>query len=230
MEEVTEDDGIDSPIHEHDTDGESHGIRLVAADIGAGLSVYASCEEVWRSADEGLMLKQNAGEHAHHPVSHKPNSSFSVMVRPNLSLSWNALLSSTQEPPLSVSVTRTARDNKLLAFRRNSRNIVLDSLCPDVAPHIVITPPDDRWEDYYIPSENAVNPQSPYYLSIPPLPHRFLAATRNPRSLDGYCGGTSLAQPGTSNAPSSTRSPNNSPPSSQLPQAVFSPSLFMQSV
>jgi hypothetical protein len=79
VEEVTEDDGIDSPIHENDTDGDSHGIRLVAADIGAGLSTYASCpynEEVWRSADEG-MLKQNAGEHAHH----LPDSSLFVMVR-----------------------------------------------------------------------------------------------------------------------------------------------------
>jgi hypothetical protein len=62
----------------------------------------------------------------------------------------------------------------LLAFRLDGRNIVLDSSCAHIAPHIVITPPVSCADDFYTPDYNRVDPQWPCYLNVPRLsPHLF---------------------------------------------------------
>ncbi|KAG6880150.1 hypothetical protein C0992_004602 [Termitomyces sp. T32_za158] len=42
-------------------------------------------------------------------------------------------------------------------------------MCPHIAPHIVITPAEETWEDESIPWQNSVDPQWPFYLCVPPL-------------------------------------------------------------
>ena len=48
---------------------------------------------------------------------------------------------------------------------------MLESLCPDIAPHIVITPPlplpSDQWDAYWICTLNNVPTQFDYYLTVP---------------------------------------------------------------
>lgn len=62
----------------------------------------------------------------------------------------------------------------LLEFRKDGRNIVLDSSCAHIAPHIVITPPVSYADDFYTPGYNRVDPQWPCYLNVPRLsPHLF---------------------------------------------------------
>ena len=48
------------------------------------------------------------------------------------------------------------------------RNLVLDSEDPDIAPHIVVTPPPFDLNDYYTVAYNQVNPQYPHRLLVPP--------------------------------------------------------------
>ncbi|KAG2155035.1 uncharacterized protein EDB93DRAFT_130423 [Suillus bovinus] len=57
----------------------------------------------------------------------------------------------------------------LLDLRLDGRNIVLDSLYPDIAPHIVITPPVSYPDDFYTPHQNRVDPQWPCFLNVPRL-------------------------------------------------------------
>ncbi|EGO27660.1 hypothetical protein SERLADRAFT_406684 [Serpula lacrymans var. lacrymans S7.9] len=57
----------------------------------------------------------------------------------------------------------------LLTLRRERRNIVLDASCPHSAPHIVISPPELSWDDYFIPLQNRLEPQWPDYLAVPPI-------------------------------------------------------------
>ncbi|KAG1892200.1 hypothetical protein F4604DRAFT_14714 [Suillus subluteus] len=65
-------------------------------------------------------------------------------------------------------------NDALLDFRLDGRNIVLDSLYPDIAPHIVITPPVSYPDDFYTPHQNRVDPQWPCFLNVPCLsPHMF---------------------------------------------------------
>jgi hypothetical protein len=45
-------------------------------------------------------------------------------------------------------------------------NLVLDSIAPHLAPHIVITPPEKNIQDYYIPWLNATDPQWPSHLMV----------------------------------------------------------------
>ncbi|KAH0587851.1 hypothetical protein H2248_006606 [Termitomyces sp. 'cryptogamus'] len=77
------------------------------------------------------------------------------------------------------------RDNETLRlFSYNRFNLVLDSMFPHIAPHIVITPSEETWEDEYILWQNRVEPQSPHYLCVPPLDHsncRMLVVERYPR-------------------------------------------------
>jgi hypothetical protein len=62
----------------------------------------------------------------------------------------------------------------LLELRLDGRNIVLDSLCPHIAPHIVITPPVTYADDFYTPNNNRVDLQWPCFLNVPRLtPHIF---------------------------------------------------------
>ena len=61
-------------------------------------------------------------------------------------------------------------------LRRNPRNLVLDSVFPELAPHIVITPPDAAdWEDLVVMRENGAPSQSPEYLTVP-LPNGGLSS------------------------------------------------------
>ncbi|PCH40813.1 hypothetical protein WOLCODRAFT_55818, partial [Wolfiporia cocos MD-104 SS10] len=57
----------------------------------------------------------------------------------------------------------------LLRLSLHRRNIVLDSLYPEIAPHIVISPPDvsDAWDLYYAVLINRIGPQQPGYLAVP---------------------------------------------------------------
>lgn len=45
-------------------------------------------------------------------------------------------------------------------------SLVLDSIAPHLAPHIVITPPEKNIQDYYIPWLNATDPQWPSHLMV----------------------------------------------------------------
>jgi hypothetical protein len=63
----------------------------------------------------------------------------------------------------------TSCQDVLLEFRLDGKNIVLDSVCPHIAPHIVITPPISYADDFYTPHNNRVDLQWPCSLSVPPL-------------------------------------------------------------
>ncbi|KZT70372.1 hypothetical protein DAEQUDRAFT_810803 [Daedalea quercina L-15889] len=67
---------------------------------------------------------------------------------------------------------RTARERNdhLRELQLDRRNIVLDSACPENAPHIVITPPDsvDAWNNYWASCVNRTGAQDHSYLSLPP--------------------------------------------------------------
>lgn len=65
----------------------------------------------------------------------------------------------------------------LYNFRRTPHTIVLDSLHPDLAPHLVITPPPDTWEDSRHAYENRINPQYMANLFVPPF---YLFTCRTP--------------------------------------------------
>lgn len=69
-------------------------------------------------------------------------------------------------------------NDALLYFRLDGRNIVLDSLYPDIAPHIVITPPVSCADDFYTPLQNRVDPQWPCFLNVPRL---------SPRTFHHHC-------------------------------------------
>lgn len=58
----------------------------------------------------------------------------------------------------------------LRELQLDRRNIVLDSAHPDLAPHIVITPPDsvDAWNNYWASCVNRPGPQDPAYLALLP--------------------------------------------------------------
>ncbi|KAG5654613.1 hypothetical protein H0H81_011588 [Sphagnurus paluster] len=60
-------------------------------------------------------------------------------------------------------------DETLSQFYDNRLNLVLDSVAPHLAPHIVITPPEETWEDQYISWKNRVDFQWPQFLEVPAL-------------------------------------------------------------
>ncbi|KAG1851773.1 hypothetical protein C8R48DRAFT_777728 [Suillus tomentosus] len=77
----------------------------------------------------------------------------------------------------------------LLDLRLDGRNIVLDSLYPDIAPHIVITPPVSCADDFYTPYQNRVDPQWPCSLNVPRLsPHMYYHHRPLPSSHDESAG------------------------------------------
>lgn len=77
----------------------------------------------------------------------------------------------------------------LLDLRLDGRNIVLDSLYPDIAPHIVITPPVSCADDFYTPYQNRVDPQWPCFLNVPRLsPHMYYHHRPLPSSHDESAG------------------------------------------
>lgn len=54
-------------------------------------------------------------------------------------------------------------------YWRSPHNIVLDSLCPQIAPHIVITPALEQWDAEYIAQNNRAGPQFLPHLTVPPF-------------------------------------------------------------
>lgn len=54
-------------------------------------------------------------------------------------------------------------------YRYTPHTIVLDSRCPDLAPHIVITPPDEYSEDPWAAHNNRVDSQTAPNLCVPPF-------------------------------------------------------------
>ena len=54
-------------------------------------------------------------------------------------------------------------------YRLTPHNIVLDSLCPQIAPHIVITPALEQWDAEYIAQNNRAGPQFMPHLTVPPF-------------------------------------------------------------
>jgi len=105
---------------------------------------------------------------------------------------------------------------------RSRRNLVLDSVYPHVTPHIVITPADETWNDYFIPLENRVDPQWPCYL----MAAQFEASSAYHRlpipSSDADQTSSNPALMKTDNLSASHRS--------YEPKSVFSPSRFIQLV
>lgn len=54
------------------------------------------------------------------------------------------------------------------ALSMDRRNLILDSEDPDIAPHIVVTPPPFHPYDYYVVAYNQVYPQYSHRLVVPP--------------------------------------------------------------
>ncbi|KAH7930672.1 hypothetical protein BV22DRAFT_1054397 [Leucogyrophana mollusca] len=117
------------------------------------------------------------------------------------------------------------KENDILGvLRRDRRNIVLDSSYPYIAPHIVVSPPETCWEEFYAPFSNRVEPQSLASLVVPPLPPSLFHSSRPP-ALDTPCDihSSSLA--------CSAFSPKeHSVPRRRRASAVFSLSRFSRTV
>jgi hypothetical protein len=64
----------------------------------------------------------------------------------------------------------TVYDQKFLREHyRNRWNLVLDSICPDLAPHIVVTQAEETWNSQLTAWENRVEPQWMGNLLVPML-------------------------------------------------------------
>ncbi|KAM6496074.1 hypothetical protein JOM56_008780 [Amanita muscaria] len=59
-----------------------------------------------------------------------------------------------------------SEDDALRVAYATRYNLVLDSNVPHIAPHIVITPPEDNSQDYYTPWLNGLGPQWPTNLMV----------------------------------------------------------------
>ena len=57
----------------------------------------------------------------------------------------------------------------LYSYRKTPHTIVIDSHIPDIAPHIVITPPSDPLDAFPVAEGNRVNCQVPWNLVVPPM-------------------------------------------------------------
>ncbi|KAH9948382.1 hypothetical protein B0H21DRAFT_821051 [Amylocystis lapponica] len=75
------------------------------------------------------------------------------------------------------------QNDHLLELQLDRRNLVLDSLHPEIAPHIVITPPDDGWDYYWAIWTNRVGLQDDAFLTIQqeqsPCPYATLPPTED---------------------------------------------------
>ena len=62
----------------------------------------------------------------------------------------------------------------LLLLARDRHNLVIDSACPELAPHIVVSPPEgDPWADYWASWFNRVDPQDSSFLTVPDRDYSF---------------------------------------------------------
>ncbi|KAI0960462.1 hypothetical protein AcW1_004968 [Taiwanofungus camphoratus] len=61
------------------------------------------------------------------------------------------------------------QNDVLLALQLKGRNLILDSACPELTPHIVISPPgaSDDWDAYWAAWTNRIDPQSDSNLVVP---------------------------------------------------------------
>lgn len=80
----------------------------------------------------------------------------------------------------------------LLRLQLDKRSLIIDSLHPEVAPHIVVTPPDhrDAWDLYWAFCVNTVGPQ---YTGLLTVPYQALGPCSLPYSLHPYSQGTLVA-------------------------------------
>jgi hypothetical protein len=78
-------------------------------------------------------------------------------------------------------VLTDAQDN-LAVYTHDPRNLVIDSIDPDV-PHIVITRPEATWDEMYISAQNRVEYQWPTFLAVPPPDRGYVSAARHPLDI-----------------------------------------------
>ncbi|KDR83986.1 hypothetical protein GALMADRAFT_236543 [Galerina marginata CBS 339.88] len=74
-------------------------------------------------------------------------------------------------PPFIVDgvIEDTTGHDILKSYRRSSRTIVIDSHRPELAPHIVITPPPDTWDALNVAENNRAGYQTMPNLTVPPF-------------------------------------------------------------
>lgn len=117
-------------------------------------------------------------------------------------------------------------------FRRDPRNIVLDSALSEIAPHIVITPPEFDWGDFTVMHENAPPPQQhpEQYLCVPGSSPTSLFATAFPK--DGADRGVRAPVFVTTSEEleSDLRAGDTTSANCTPPKCVFSPSLFVATI
>ena len=130
---------------------------------------------------------------------------------------------------LSLSfLTHLPLQNILYRCRRDPRNIVLDSVQPEIVPHIVITPPEFDWTDFSTMQENPppLQQHPEYYLCVPGSgPPSLLAAVPTDRVDQDIPGKIPIVD---------SEEQENGPLPNDVafvydarPVRVFSPSLFM---
>ncbi|KAF8969423.1 hypothetical protein BDZ97DRAFT_2055860 [Flammula alnicola] len=74
-------------------------------------------------------------------------------------------------PPVIIdNVQKEYNDHEVLNdYRRVPNNIVIDSVCPELAPHIVITPAPEQWDLRHIVESNRAGCQFRPQLTVPPF-------------------------------------------------------------
>ena len=119
--------------------------------------------------------------------------------------------------------------NFLYRCRRDPRNIVLDSVQPEIAPHIVVTPPEFDWADFSTMQENAAPLQQhpECYLCVPAsYPTSFLASVPAETADQEVQVDVFTTDSEEEESPNGTLSDASPPVISTQPMRVFSPSLF----
>jgi hypothetical protein len=108
---------------------------------------------------------------------------------------------------------------------QDRRNLVLDSICPNLAPHIVITPPVDIRDDYYSPFQNSIAPQWLGYLVVPPSPLYLRSSAHWPPSNESRD-----SKPGERSSSAVGTIPDTIRTTLRPSRTVFSPSKFAKMV
>jgi hypothetical protein len=72
--------------------------------------------------------------------------------------------------------------SELHLYTHNPRNLVIDSIDPDV-PHIVITRPEPTWDEMYVCVQNRVEYQWPGYLNVPERERGYTSVARHPLDI-----------------------------------------------
>lgn len=116
--------------------------------------------------------------------------------------------------------------NFLYRCRRDPRNIVLDSVQPEIIPHIVITPPEFDWADFSTMRENAAPLQQhpEYYLCVPRAGSTSLLATV-PTEGAGQEIQVEISMTDSEEPENSSKTDDATPADDAQPRRVISPSL-----